>query len=67
ALQISGAALGTLIAGPVGTWLITSFGWRSAFAALAVTSVVWSAIWWKVGRDGPYGAARPARDRAARD
>ncbi|GAB2806427.1 MFS transporter [Streptomyces daliensis] len=67
ALQISGAALGTLIAAPVVTWLITSFGWRSAFAALAVTSVVWSAIWWKVGRDGPYGAARPARDRAARD
>ncbi|MGW7519975.1 MFS transporter [Streptomyces sp. NPDC054796] len=67
ALQISGAALGTLIAAPVVTWLITSFGWRSAFAALAATSVVWSAIWWKVGRDGPYGAARPARAGATRD
>ncbi|MFD7621127.1 MFS transporter, partial [Streptomyces sp. NPDC059802] len=54
ALQISGAALGTLIAAPVVTWLITRFGWRSAFAALAVASLVWSAVWWFVGRDGPY-------------
>ncbi|MYQ84565.1 MULTISPECIES: MFS transporter [unclassified Streptomyces] len=64
ALQISGAALGTLIAAPVVTWLITQSGWRSAFAALAVTSLVWSAVWWFVGRDGPYDqpAARvPAR------
>lgn len=55
ALQIGGAALGTLIAAPVVTWLITAFGWRSAFAALAVASLVWSAIWWRVGHDGPYG------------
>ncbi|MER6144977.1 MFS transporter [Streptomyces sparsogenes] len=55
ALQISGAALGTLIAAPVVTWLITAFGWRSAFAALAVTSTVWALAWWKVGHDGPYG------------
>lgn len=61
ALQISGAALGTLIAAPVVTWLITAFGWRSAFAALAVTSVTWSLIWWRVGHDGPYGQPRPTR------
>ncbi|MFE2377413.1 MFS transporter [Streptomyces sp. NPDC059398] len=58
ALQISGAALGTLIAAPVVTWLITDFGWRSAFAALAVVSLLWSGVWWCVGRDGPYD--RPA-------
>ncbi|MCX5441322.1 MFS transporter [Streptomyces sp. NBC_00063] len=55
ALQISGAALGTLIAAPVVTWLISAFGWRSAFAALAATSVVWSLLWWRAGHDGPYG------------
>ncbi|MFF1258701.1 MULTISPECIES: MFS transporter [unclassified Streptomyces] len=55
ALQISGAALGTLIAAPVVTWLISAFGWRSAFAALAATSVVWSLLWWRTGHDGPYG------------
>lgn len=62
ALQISGAALGTLIAAPVVTWLITAFGWRSAFAALAVTSLTWSLIWWRVGHDGPYGQAGPGSD-----
>ncbi|MFJ4122184.1 MFS transporter [[Kitasatospora] papulosa] len=55
ALQISGAALGTLVAAPVVTWLITSFGWRSAFVVLAVASVLWSLIWWRVGHDGPHG------------
>ncbi|MFG2625420.1 MFS transporter [Streptomyces sp. NPDC048473] len=58
ALQISGGALGTLIAAPVVTWLITQFGWRSAFAVLAATSLVWSAVWWFVGHDGPHD--RPA-------
>ncbi|MFH8473662.1 MFS transporter [Streptomyces sp. NPDC018000] len=55
ALQISGAALGMLIAAPVLTWLITDFGWRSAFAVLATASLVWSLVWWGVGHDGPYG------------
>ncbi|MEU2658400.1 MFS transporter [Streptomyces sp. NPDC007325] len=54
ALQISGAALGMLIAAPVVTWLVTDFGWRSAFVVLAVTSLVWSLVWWRVGHDGPY-------------
>ncbi|MEU9623668.1 MULTISPECIES: MFS transporter [unclassified Streptomyces] len=60
ALQISGAALGTLIAAPVVTWLITQFGWRSAFAVLAVTSFVWSGVWWFAGHDGPHDQP-PAR------
>ncbi|MFH9820383.1 MFS transporter [Streptomyces sp. NPDC017230] len=61
ALQISGAALGMLIAAPVVTWLITSFGWRSAFVVLAVTSAVWSLLWWWVGHDGPYGGESTGR------
>ncbi|WP_129305423.1 MFS transporter [Streptomyces sp. L2] len=70
ALQISGAALGTLIAAPVVTWLIGAFGWRSAFAALAVTSAVWSLLWWRTGHDGPYGhepahRAHPAHGAAS--
>ncbi|WP_406161659.1 MFS transporter [Streptomyces sp. NBC_01005] len=63
ALQIGGAALGTLVAAPVVTWLITGFGWRAAFVALAVTSLAWSVVWWFVGRDGPYDQP-PARVRA---
>ncbi|MFG3246256.1 MFS transporter [Streptomyces sp. NPDC048187] len=65
ALQISGAALGTLIAAPVLTWLITDYGWRSAFAALAAASLAWSLVWWRTGHDGPYGAEH-TRARGAR-
>lgn len=54
ALQIGGAALGTLIAAPLVTWLIDGFGWRSAYAVLAVVSACWALLWWRVGRDGPY-------------
>jgi sugar phosphate permease len=55
ALQIGGAALGTLVAAPVVTGLITAFGWRSAFLTLSVVSLVWALVWWRVGHDGPYG------------
>lgn len=54
ALQIGGAALGTLIAAPLVTWLIDDFGWRSAYAVLAVVSACWALLWWRVGHDGPY-------------
>ncbi|AKJ11046.1 MFS transporter [Streptomyces incarnatus] len=54
ALQIGGAALGTLIAAPVVTWLVQAFGWRSAYAALAAVSAVWALLWWRTGHDGPY-------------
>ncbi|MGW1115954.1 MFS transporter [Streptomyces tanashiensis] len=54
ALQIGGAALGTLIAAPLVTWLIDGFGWRSAYAVLAVVSACWALLWWRVGHDGPY-------------
>ncbi|MEU6099921.1 MFS transporter [Streptomyces flaveolus] len=60
ALQIGGAALGTLVAAPVVTGLITAFGWRSAFLVLSVVSLVWALLWWRVGRDGPYGETRTA-------
>ncbi|WP_078844601.1 MFS transporter [Streptomyces achromogenes] len=58
ALQIGGAALGTMVAAPAVTGLIGAFGWRSAFLALAVLSLVWALAWWRMGHDGPYGETR---------
>ncbi|MEU2238655.1 MFS transporter [Streptomyces sp. NPDC018338] len=60
ALQIGGAALGTLVSAPVLTWLITDHGWRSAYAVLAVVSAAWALVWWRVGHDGPFDEARSA-------
>ncbi|GGU58967.1 MFS transporter [Streptomyces daghestanicus] len=65
ALQIGGAALGTAVSAPILTWLIVDFGWRSAFVALAVTSAAWGALWYAVGRDGPYGGGRDRKPRPA--
>ncbi|MFE1198551.1 MFS transporter [Streptomyces olivaceoviridis] len=58
ALQIGGAALGTLIAAPLVTWLIEGFGWRSAYAVLAAVSAAWALVWWRIGHDGPYDHTR---------
>ncbi|MFF9323529.1 MFS transporter [Streptomyces sp. NPDC014776] len=43
-------------------WAVISSGWRSAYAALAVTSAVWAALWWRVGHDGPHDVTRAGRD-----
>ncbi|MFK4540563.1 MFS family permease [Streptomyces tendae] len=40
ALRIGGAAIGTLVSAPVLTWLVTDFGRRSAYAVLAVVSLL---------------------------
>ncbi|MER5630533.1 MFS transporter [Streptomyces nitrosporeus] len=58
ALQIGGAALGTAVSAPLLTWLIVDHGWRSAFVALAVVSVLWCLVWPLVGHDGPFDAGR---------
>lgn len=63
ALQISGAALGTLVSAPVLTWLITDHGWRSAYVALAAVSAAWALVWWYVGHDGPFDDAPAAHTK----
>ncbi|GGR96807.1 MULTISPECIES: MFS transporter [Streptomyces] len=65
ALQIGGAALGTMVAAPAVTGLISAFGWRSAFLALAVLSLVWALAWWRAGHDGPYGETGRATAEAS--
>ncbi|POX38174.1 MFS transporter [Streptomyces sp. Ru73] len=72
ALHISGAALGTLLAAPFLTWLISDFGWRAAFGALAVLSLGWGLVWLRTGHEGPFGedgrraAAGAGTERAGR-
>lgn len=58
ALVDLGGRLGIGVAAPALTFLIFTFGWRSAFAALAVVSLLWAVIWLFVGREGPYSSFR---------
>lgn len=49
----SGTTIGPIIATPVVVWICTTLGWRPAFIALGALGIVWSAVWWFVGRDRP--------------
>lgn len=51
-----GSTLGPIIAAPVLAWIIAhpDLGWRWAFGFLGITGLLWSVVWFLVGRDGPY-------------
>ncbi|MCZ0982560.1 MFS transporter [Streptomyces diastatochromogenes] len=49
----SGARVGTLLAIPVFSALVAGLGWRTAFAAVGLAGVVWTAVWWRLFRDEP--------------
>lgn len=57
ALIGAGTALGVVIAAPTLTWMIGHHGWRSAFGTVAVAGLVWSALWFFLGREGSMDTA----------
>ncbi|GAB4100471.1 MFS transporter [Sinomonas halotolerans] len=62
ALASSGVTLGIVAFAPVLAWVITSYGWRSAFALLAVVGLVFAAYWLVVGKEGPYTSRAAERE-----
>jgi ACS family hexuronate transporter-like MFS transporter len=68
----SGASVGAIVAPPLVAWLLLQFGWRTAFAAVGMTGLVWLAAWWvlcpnaapaahaREGSDTPQAAPRSA-------
>lgn len=48
-----GAAVGAGVVAPLVTFVIVHFGWHAAFGALSAASLVWAAIWYARGEDGP--------------
>jgi MFS family permease len=67
-LITSGAALAKVALLPVLTLVIVAFGWRSGFLTVGVLALVWTVVWYAVGRMGPFAtgpapldAAPPAR------
>ena len=57
-----GATLGAVIAAPLLSLVIESptLGWRWAFGLLGILTLVWTAVWIRIGRDGPYQSAPAA-------
>jgi MFS family permease len=53
AILSQGAAIGVIVALPVLNWIIVHYSWHWAFASLGAVGLVWAAVWYCMGRDGP--------------
>lgn len=62
----SGTTLARVVAAPVLTLAVVSFGWRGAFVSVAAAGVLWAVLWALLGREGPYAQSRPASPTRSR-
>lgn len=53
ALYLSGGHVGTIIAFPLTTWIIASYGWPAVFYIFGAVGFVWVAFWWRFGASSP--------------
>ncbi|WP_255769039.1 MFS transporter [Pseudarthrobacter sulfonivorans] len=64
-----GSTLGPIIAAPILAAIIAhpDLGWRWAFGFLGIAGLLWSALWFLMGRDGPHShtATKAHADPAA--
>lgn len=54
---IMGASMGPLIAAPVLTWVMQSFGWQATFNVLIGLGLIWMVLWLLFGKEGPAANA----------
>ncbi|WDM14625.1 MFS transporter [Streptomyces lavenduligriseus] len=53
AVLMVGAAAGVAVAAPVLSAVISAWGWRWGFGAAGLAGLVWAALWWRHGAEGP--------------
>jgi MFS family permease len=53
-LITAGSAVAKVALLPVLTVVVVAYGWRSGFLAVGVLALVWTVIWYAVGRMGPF-------------
>lgn len=58
-----GVPMGTMLAAPLVGGLVASVGWRVSFGLLGLASLVWMAVWFFLGQEGPFSSAAQARDQ----
>ena len=46
----SGSSAGSILAPPLVAWILLSFGWRYAFAAIGILGFIWLLFWWPIYR-----------------
>lgn len=62
ALASAGVTLGIVAFAPVLAWVTASFGWKSAFVFVAIIGVIWAAVWFFIGKEGPYTSVKAERE-----
>jgi MFS family permease len=53
AVITQGSAFGVIVALPAVNWIIVHYSWHWAFGALGVVGLLWAAVWFYLGTEGP--------------
>ncbi|BCJ85696.1 MFS transporter [Effusibacillus dendaii] len=52
-LNMSGMAIGVMIAAPITTWLTQNFSWHASFYFFGIIGIIWAVLWLKIATDDP--------------
>jgi predicted MFS family arabinose efflux permease len=67
AVVLQGISVGLLAGGPILTYVIVSYGWRTGFLFCGLLGLAWMLGWFFVGGEGPYSAAQTPEGAAAKE
>ncbi|WFU85071.1 MFS transporter [Bradyrhizobium sp. CIAT3101] len=65
AVVLQGISVGLLAGGPLLTYVIINYGWRTGFLVCGLLGVAWMVAWSIIGAEGPYAAAAAGQDAPA--
>ncbi|MGY5776416.1 MFS transporter [Rhizobium sp. LEGMi135b] len=64
AVVLQGISVGLLAGGPILTYVIVNYGWRSGFLFCGLIGVAWIVVWLLIGGEGPHAVAENEKARA---
>jgi MFS family permease len=65
AVVLQGISVGLLAGGPILTYVIVNYGWRTGFLVCGLLGIAWMLVWSVIGGEGPYAAAHAGHDAPA--
>ena len=65
AVVLQGISVGLLAGGPLLTYVIVNFGWRTGFLVCGLLGLAWILAWSVIGGEGPHAAAAAGQSAAS--
>ena len=65
AVVLQGISVGLLAGGPLLSYVIINYGWRTGFLVCGLLGIAWMVAWSIIGREGPYAATTAGQDTPA--